>query len=80
MNNYVVFQHDNHLLLGKVSEILAPYDRSNEASHVAVSQLEFHPKLHPKLHVPCIRFTIPELKIVVPPKVIHLKHEGEVIE
>jgi hypothetical protein len=67
--SHVILRHDNQLSVGKVIEILAPHSQPHMASFIVISRLEFMPELHLQLCVPCIKFAIPEYKIVVPPKV-----------
>ena len=37
---------------------------------IAISKLDFLPQIHPQLHVPCMKFMVPDVKIVVPSMVI----------
>ena len=68
-NDYVIFRQDNHFDLGKVVEILSSFEQPRMASHIALSRLEFLPRLHHQLRVPCVKFFDPELMVVIPPKV-----------
>ncbi|KAL4066879.1 hypothetical protein J3A83DRAFT_4098505, partial [Scleroderma citrinum] len=65
LGSYVIFQHGNQPCVDKVVEILSPHKHPNIASHIAISKLDFLPQIHPQLHVPCMKFTIPDIKIVV---------------
>ena len=68
-NDYVIFRQDNHFDLGKVVKILSSEEQPCMASHIALSQLEFLPRLHHRLQGPCMKFFDPELMVVIPPKV-----------
>jgi len=65
---HVVVKHNDGYQIGKITEILVPFQQ-HVASHIVISILDFLPELHPRLRVPCIRYPVPEHKIVVSPSV-----------
>ncbi|KAL4075014.1 hypothetical protein V8B97DRAFT_2022606 [Scleroderma yunnanense] len=65
LGSYVIFKHGNQPCVGKVVEILSPHKHPNTASYIAISKLDFLLQIHPQLHVLCMKFTVPDVKIVV---------------
>ncbi|KAF8428888.1 hypothetical protein L210DRAFT_3327899, partial [Boletus edulis BED1] len=66
VQSHVIVKHDDGYRIGTITEILVPFEQ-HVASHIVISVLEFLPELHPCLRVPCIRYPVPEQKIVVSP-------------
>ncbi|KAF9237455.1 hypothetical protein BU15DRAFT_48704 [Melanogaster broomeanus] len=69
IGGHVIWQSDENpveLSIGKITEVLIPADGDGRvASHVLVMQLDFQPKLHAELHVPCLKLSEPEKKVVL---------------
>ncbi|KIO08465.1 hypothetical protein M404DRAFT_134486, partial [Pisolithus tinctorius Marx 270] len=67
IGGHVIWQSDdNPLSIGKITEILILADGDNRvASYVLVTQLDFQPELHTELHVPCLKLSEPEKKVVL---------------
>ncbi|KIJ68889.1 hypothetical protein HYDPIDRAFT_122720 [Hydnomerulius pinastri MD-312] len=70
LGGHVIFElgegNLTELAIGKVTEILIPVKR-RVASQILVMHLDFLPDLHCKLHVPCLKLSEPERKVVVIP-------------
>ncbi|KAG6376770.1 hypothetical protein JVT61DRAFT_1794 [Boletus reticuloceps] len=66
VQKHVVIKHDDEYWIGKITEILVPFEQ-NIATHVVISVMEFLPELHCRLHMPCVKYPMPEHMIVIPP-------------
>ncbi|KIK75542.1 hypothetical protein PAXRUDRAFT_18906 [Paxillus rubicundulus Ve08.2h10] len=70
IDGHVILQIDEanltELSIGKITEILIHAD-GRAASHILITCLDFLPELHPELHVPRIKLSEPEQKVVVTP-------------
>ncbi|KAI6139102.1 hypothetical protein BKA82DRAFT_24561 [Pisolithus tinctorius] len=66
IGGHIIWQLDNNpvkLSIGKITEILILADGDScVASYVLVTQLDFQPELHAKLHVPCLKLSELEKK------------------
>lgn len=66
VGTHVIIKYGSEYQIGCVNEVLVPVEQ-HQATHVAISLLEFLPELHPQLHVPCIKYPMPEQKKVLSP-------------
>ncbi|KAF8833106.1 hypothetical protein BDN67DRAFT_986246 [Paxillus ammoniavirescens] len=75
IDGHVILQIDEanptELSIGKITEILIRAD-GRVTSHILITCLNFLPDLHPELHVPHIKLSEPEQKVIVAPNICFL--------
>ncbi|KAF8430572.1 hypothetical protein L210DRAFT_1019310 [Boletus edulis BED1] len=78
VQKHVIIKHDDEFRIGKITEILVPFEQSI-ATHVVVSIMEFLPELHCRLHMPRVKYPMPERTIVIPPSdvicAVNIQHD-----
>ena len=69
VQGHIIIKHHARYWISTIKEILVPFE-SHLASHVTISLFEFLPGLHPHLHAPCLKYSMSEEIVVVPPSVM----------
>ena len=67
-DKHIIVKYDDVYHVRKITEILIPFEQTI-ATHVVINIMEFCPKLHHQLHMPCVKYCMPEHTIVIPPSV-----------